>query len=133
MSVADLNARTCHECCFSLPEGVRRIAGETTGIAKPRKNCAGRDAETETYITGGVHRRAAHPSPRSVGLIGALLHKGWSAGSGIVYLKPANAGHAARTHRLVADERLVTIREAPVCKIGRASCRERVQMSVGAG
>src|SRR5205085_11291777 len=61
----------------------------------------------EGDIALAVHRRAAHPTPSRVGLIGALLEDRHRPRGHVTQLEPAYAGHAARTHRVVPDHRLV--------------------------
>ena len=65
-------------------------------------------------FAAAVHRRAAHPAPGGVGLVGALLEHSHGPGGHVAQLEPADAGHAARADGVVAHHRLVAVRELAV-------------------
>ena len=97
---------------FTLGQGIHRIGRQPACIANLRVDRRTGSAETDRKVALEVHRRAAHPTPGRVRLVGAFLENCNRTRSNVAELKPANAGDAARVDSEVANQRFVVAKVA---------------------
>ena len=82
--------------------------------------------EADSEIAHLIHRRAGHPTPGRVGLVGALL-KDYRCGRDGAQLKPAHTGHASRTHGIISYNRFVAIGELAISEPEHQTVANAVQ------
>ena len=98
---AGLAAGAGKESRLPLGQCVDRVGREPPGITDLREDGRGRGAETHREVATVVHRGAAHPAPRRVRLIGALLEDGHGAVGQAAQLEPPHARDAPGADRVV--------------------------------
>jgi hypothetical protein len=125
---ADLAPRSIEESGFTLGQSVYGIGHQPAGVADLGVNRGAGGAKADSQVARLIHRRATHPAPGCVRLVGALL-KDRRCGRHGAQLKPAHPCHAARTHGIIAHDRFVAVGEFAIGEPEHQTVADGVQPS----
>ena len=88
---------------FSLRQRTEWIGHQASCVSYLWRDCTARGAVANGDISLLVHRRAAHPAPGRIRLVGTLLELRYRAARHAAQFKPANAGDAVRADAVIPD------------------------------
>jgi hypothetical protein len=124
-----LAARSIKEMGFALGQSVYRIGHQPAGVADLGVNRSAGGAKADGQVAQVIHRRAAHPAPGRVRLVGALLKDRDRAGRHVAQLEPANTCHPTHAYGHIPYYRFVAVREFAIGEPEHQTIADAVQVS----
>src|SRR5437764_13884490 len=99
---------------FPLSQSVPWIGRQSPRVANLRVDARARGAKADDEIAELIHRRTAHPTPGCVRLVGVLLKDSYRSGRHTAQLEPADGRDIVRFHRIISNQRFVSIPKTSV-------------------